>query len=198
MRLYAANCTTQNWIFFYRTDIKREGSSDARLNQFQPAKQQAIAAGKQMPVGGAILSKEQVDEIVEQLQRVGAVAEADIGGLRGTKTAFVYSVDRPVSAKSIARVMGINSGVLVQNGQEFRKKAAIASSEHITDSVQDAMARQGIQADVAEETKMSFELEQLDRPEGDHSTKMIEEGVNIDRKAPPDRSQKNQRQRRKA
>lgn len=194
MRLYVANCTRQNRIVFFRTEFKTDGSQNQRP---QPAKQQHIAPGRQVVMGGPALSKEQVAAVEAQLRSLGAVHEKEIGGLRGKMTPLIFAVDQPVPAKAIARVHGINSGVLVQAGQDRRRKAAIAASETITDRVQDALAQGGVPADVAEEAKMSFETEQLDRADGDNSTKMIEEGVHIDRKAPPDRSQRNVRQRKK-
>jgi len=193
MRLYVANCTKQNRIVFFRTEIKK----DAQNQRPQPAKQQAIPPGRQVIMGGPALDKEQVATIEAQLRTIGAVSEGEVGGLRGKVTPLIFSVDQPVPSKSIVRVLGINSGVLVQAGQDRRRKAAIAAGETVTDRVQDALAQQGISADVANEAKMSMEIEQLERAEGDTQGRMIEEGVILDRKAPPDKSQKNVKRRNK-
>lgn len=77
MKLYIANCTRQNWVVHYRLDFLPDGTVDPR-RQNQPARQQAIAPGRQEMIASPDLHISQIDDIVNQLVPYGLVAVAHV------------------------------------------------------------------------------------------------------------------------
>jgi hypothetical protein len=178
-RLYIANCTRQKQVVCYRLDFTKEGEVNQRQN-FQPARQQDVDAGRQVQLGSDF-HKNQVVDIVEQLSRYGLIGCVDVPRMRADQfVPYVYNIDQPVPAETMRRVRDHNAGVKIRQGQDLRKKAAIAADNTIRQTVEAEFERLGIPAGPAEETTVTFE--QLDQSEA--GEKRIEEGMKVSPTAP--------------
>jgi len=169
MRLYVANPTRQNQIFFYRPDMPKPGE----VRPFSPPRQQEIPAGRQFPVGGD-LTTEQLEAVVRQLTSHGAVDVSEAKGGRRLAS-LVFNVGAPVPAPVIQAVMNVNAGILVEEGRLRRQRAAIAVNEAVQNVVNDQFAQQGFEATATDSIEVGFE--QLE--ESGEGEKKIEEGYRM-------------------
>jgi len=171
-KLFVANATPQNWIIFYRLDFNDDGSPNVR---FTPAKQHPIPSGKQNAIGGD-LHISQVESIVKQLSKYGAIGVTDVQRQR-VYTPLVFNVDKPVPAVIIERVRALNMGVLAQEGAERRRKAAVANNQAIETAVQNAVANLGGDPNEVKIPGVETTFEQVEQtPAGE---KTIAEGVRV-------------------
>ena len=177
--LYVANTTKQQQIIYYRMDYAADGNlSD--LRRFQPAKQTPIIkAGHQIPLSGGEMSMDNLNNVISQLERYGAVAEKDAARLPGRLVPYVMNTEQPVKVRTIEAVLNHNAGILLGQGTKRREAAAIAAK---TDLV-NAAAEIGALPKDYEAT-----IEQEDISENDE--KGIEEGYKVpnDVKSVPDRA----------
>lgn len=168
MYLYIANCTRQHQIVFYRLDFNADGMPRSQ-DGVQP-KHQALAPGKQAPIGGDLSHISQANSIVDQLRPFGCAAVSEINRL--TKmTPYIFDVDKPVSAEAISKVFDHNQGILARNGAQLRESSAIAASEAIVDS-----------------DKITIGIEQVS--ESEYGGPQVAEGFIVDKTAamPPPRN----------
>ena len=156
-KLYVANTLKQTQIIFYRMDYDADGGPNM-LRRFQTAKQSpALPKGRQIALGGD-LNMDQINNIVEQLRRVGLVAEADVNRLNGT-VPYIFNVDRPVSAESIRKVLAHNDGVLIKDGRARREAAAIAAQASLETVAQEASSKPQLYEASIEQQDISENLE---------------------------------------
>lgn len=171
-KLYVANCTKQNQIVYFRLDFNDDKTRNTR---FQPAKQQQIRPGRQVPLGGEFVHMMQVEDIVKQLTRHGAAFVADVPRLKRIAP-YLMNIDKPVPEEAIRMVNDINSKTLVAQGRIRRQRAAVVANEAVTHAVANMAAEEGVEDDVAPApTDVTFE--QLDQSEAGESR--IEEGVHV-------------------
>ncbi len=157
--LYLANCT--------RLDFDKYGEKDPRAMGKLP-KHQDIPAGRQVPLGGE-LHMTQIEDIIQQLQPYGLMAQKDIASEHG-RLSWVFNVNRPVSEDAIRYVLDFNSGILTEEGQKRRHRAAIAANEALAEQIE------------GEPDRFHVEFEQLD--EEGRKGPLLAEGVRVDKNAP--------------
>lgn len=118
MKLYIANCSQQSRVINYR------------IIEFPRAMTQPCEIGQQIMVGRADLSLPQIEGVVKDMRQYGLLLVEEINALRNTDITipFVASVDKPVTADMIQKVMWHNRGVLRLRGKKLREEAAIATS----------------------------------------------------------------------
>ena len=176
-KLYIANPTSQEQIICYRLDYSSEGEHNAN-SRHMPARQQPCPSGRQIQLGGDFHAM-QIKEIIEQLTTFGLLRVEDVSRLGRMPVTYIASVDKPVPADVIRKIRDHNSSLLVEEGRERRKKAAVASSDIVQNTVAHELADLGIDA-VPERTEIGFE--QLDQSEAGEAK--IAEGYKIE----PERS----------
>ena len=186
-RLYIANPTRQRQIVCYRLDFDNEGNPKDTNRKFQPHHQQEIEPGRQIQLGRDF-HPNQISEIVEQLAVFGLIGEvdvpklraADFDNLRAGVVPFVFNIDRPVSSENMRKVMAHNANILIQDGRERRKKAAIASSATIQQTVENQFAAAGFPDTPSERQTIAFEQEE----QSEAGEPRVEEGYKVDKNAP--------------
>jgi len=115
--LFIANTSNKNNEFNFRLPERTQ------LRTVQ------IPAGMQMEVLKNA-SKEEVDSVIKQHEPYGLVNEAEIKKIckfAGT----VYSIDKPVRVNSMELAMEANNDILLQEGHEQRKIAAVALNDQL-------------------------------------------------------------------
>lgn len=188
MKLYIANCTRQTMQLHYRLDFQNDGALDPR-RQAQQAKQQTIQAGKQDIIGGD-LHLNQIQDIVDQLQKYGLRAVKEVPELKTTvkrldpnsrsPVPMIFNVDRSVSLDTIKTVMAINANIQVDQGVERRRRAAVAVPDIIAHRVNEQFAQAGLDETATDNVQTAFE--QLEQSEAGEKT--IAEGYKVDKNAP--------------
>lgn len=173
-RLYVANISRQTQVLCYRLDFDKEGQRKDTNRRFEPAKQQEVAPGRQGQLGGDFHMM-QITEIVGQLAKYGMVGVVDVPRMPRGVHNIVYNIDKPVPAEVMRRVQDHNAGVLVQDGRERRKKAAVATNELVQQTVAHQFAEKGIDDTPADRTDVT--IEQLEQSE--LGEKRIEEGYHV-------------------
>lgn len=167
MRLYIANVTRQEHIVCYRL-----GASAGQ--KFTPHKQQPIPAGRQVQVGGDF-TMPQIDEIVHQLAPYGMIGVVDVPRLGKNIAPLVYNIDRPVSTEVMRKVRGGNELVMIEDGSDRRRKAAVAANNLVQQAVAEEYAKNNVDQEPPDKTEVTFE--QLDQSE--EGEKRIEEGYRV-------------------
>lgn len=187
-RLYVANVTRQNRIVFYRLDFNLPGVPSVSYGgRYAPPKQQTIASGRQVAIGGD-LNEDALKELMRQLDLAGAVGTTDVPTLhRRQRPNFIYNIDRPVPSKIMERVYQHNRGVLSAEGHQRRVNAAMAAQEGLMSRLDDTQGTR-------KPDEFVVEYEQLEDAEGSQS-KALGEGVVVSTRAqgepiPPGRRRK--------
>ena len=188
-RLFVANVSRKEHIVCYRLDFDKDGNLKDGNRRFQMAKQQKIPAGRQVQIGGDF-HPSQITDIVDQLVPYGMIGVVDTGRLDGRVHELIYNTDKPVPTSVMEKVRDNNAGVLVGQGRDLRKKAAVATNETVQKVVADQFAMQGILTEPADKTDVTFE--QLEVSEA--GEKRVEEGFHV---VPNPAAKKGKGQRRK-
>lgn len=175
-RLFVANCTRQVQEVYYRLDFNADGAPEPNA-RFQPAKRQTIPPGRQIVLGGDLHIK-QIEDIVDQLAKYGAVGTLDVPRLKKVAP-YVCNVDKSVPVDVIRNVMTVNAGVLTQQGRDRRKKAAIAVDDTVANVVNSQFAEAGIPKEADQSVEVEFEQEE----QSEAGEKRVEEGYRIEAKA---------------
>jgi len=119
MKLYIANCTTQNHDFIYNAP------------EVKGSRKQMIPAGGQMQIHDN-MNLQAIDYIVKQHEKYGLVPADKIP----REKAFIglcYSVDKPVNMDQIMTASSQNENVLKEQAVETRKQTAAAIRSQIED-----------------------------------------------------------------
>ena len=178
MRLYVANCTKQNAIVFYRLDIDKDGKrEEAARSQVRAALQVRVGPQRQEPLGGD-MHLNQVNSVIDQLARHGGIRLENVGDQRRHVAPYVLSVDRPVPANVMQRVIDDNAAILLHQGFIRRKKAAVAVDKIVKDAVESAAIAAGVE-EPPEVPPVDVSFEQDEQSEA--GEKVIEEGFRVDR-----------------
>jgi hypothetical protein len=174
-RLYVANVSRKEHVICYRLDIDKEGQRKDSNRRFQGATQQNVPAGRQVLIGGDF-HMSQIEHIVDQLSRYGMIGVVDVPRIDNHPHELIFNIDKPVPAAVMERVRDHNSGVLVGQGRDLRRKAAVATNEAVQKVVAEQFAMQGIPADPVDKVDVTFE--QMDQ--SDLGEKRIEEGYHVE------------------
>jgi hypothetical protein len=173
-RLYIANVSTQRQVVCYRLDYGKDGELKDVNRKFEPAKQQDIEPGRQVQIGGDF-HMSQITDIVDQLGKYGLIATADVPRLDRRVHPYIYNIDRPVPRDAMEKVRANNLASLVVQGQERRKKAAVATNDIVQTTVASQFAQSGIEAEPSDRTEVSFEQEE----QTEAGEKRVEEGFRV-------------------
>ena len=118
MKLFFANCTNQIREINFRM-VEEEGRGFST---------QPIPMARQEMIANEDLSKPQIDYIINQQRRYGAVGVEDLDRVRKYYVPLIYSVDKPVPHDIWQAQMERNKGVKREEGSKLRKDAALATS----------------------------------------------------------------------
>lgn len=129
MQVYIANATMQNRV------------ANFRLPEVTKNIQLQIPRGRQVRVPKD-LGTPDIESLLEQLGRYGAIKADEINSRRSHAAMIPYliSIDKPVKATDIDRVMKHNKGALIIRGAETRKMAAIASAQVMSEAAPETLA----------------------------------------------------------
>jgi hypothetical protein len=174
-RLYVANVSRKKHVICYRLDFDKDGNPKDSNRRFEMAKQQEVPAGRQVIVGGDFHAN-QITDIVDQLAAYGMIGVVDTARPDGRVHELIYNIDQPVPAKVMERVRDMNTGSLIKQGGELRKKAAVATNETVQKVVADQFAANGIDAEPTDKTDVTFE--QVEQSEA--GEKPIAEGFHVE------------------
>lgn len=121
MKIFIANCTNQVQLF------------SCRILEERKPRTVAILLGRQVCLSGE-LTKEQVDEVVNQHVRYGLIPVTEAATWKAYAP-LVFSVDRPVPSTLMNKRIELNKLVLKERGARFRREAAIAAATYIKNNV---------------------------------------------------------------
>lgn len=111
-----------------------------------------IPAGKQMEVLSNA-SKEEVDAVIKQHELYGMVHVSQIKNACKF-SGSVYSIDKPVTVNAMELAMEKNNDILLEEGFELRKIAAVAVNAQLTQAIehsnQNVGAQRSVEIDVQE------------------------------------------------
>ena len=133
-KVYIANCSLQPRVFYYRLDFDPEGRHNPNAPHMRP-KRHEIGCGRQIALGNTEFHHVQVQEIVSQLNNLGAVAVSDLPRHKG-RVVFLYSVDKPIPAKVIESAHLHASQVAVNQAMERRRRLATAANQALAQTVE--------------------------------------------------------------
>jgi hypothetical protein len=120
MIVYVANCTKQYAMLNYR------------VPEFKSQFTQPCDAGQQIMLVRPDLNMIQVQSIIDQLQQIGGWLVDELDAMPREKMVWwLMSVDKPISEDKIRRALEHNRRVQFLEGQEFRKRAAIATHQNL-------------------------------------------------------------------
>lgn len=169
-RLYIVNCTGQNREINYRLDFTVDDKGNRTDNRMVPYKRQTIPARQQQQLGGD-LHIQQIEEIISQLEPLGAVAASEIKTAKAKGVVrLVFSLDRPVPLPICKDVFQHNIEELSDEGAQRRERLALAADTTLTNMVDKTPA------------KFEMEFEQVERD--DDLPGHLAEGLRVSRQAP--------------
>lgn len=173
MRLYVANTTAQHQTVYYRTDFPADG-------RFSPPRQQPIAPGKQIVLGGDLPSMDTIEALVRQITRYGAVAASEAKNSKRV-VPYVWNAEKPVPLAILQHVVRSNASLKIEEGRQRRQRAAVGMNEAVQKIVHEQFAAAAIPAEPTD--RVEFGIEQEEQTEA--GEKRIEEGFRVRRDGPP-------------
>lgn len=126
MKLYIANGTHQNIDFQYR------------LPEYKTYRQQNIPIGGQIRISGE-LNEKQIEIIIQFHIKYGMVKYSEIGDFKNYYVPYVYSIDNPIPAETIAELVVQNREFNKRLGERLRAEAAIAVNSLIEENAGDKL-----------------------------------------------------------
>ena len=176
--LFIANCSRQPQVVCYRIDFDEKGSK----NTWKPPTQRDIGPGQQITAARG-LHIDALNHIEEQLRVYGMCSVSELGRLPARPVPVVFNIDKPVPRKMIEDVMAHNEQVKTLEGKTRRQKAAVASNDIVTKTVEQELLRQQAPAELMPDlNESSVEYEQVDTTAEDQVR--LEEGIRIRADAP--------------
>lgn len=115
MRMYVGNPTKQNHEFVYWVPNARS------------ARVQRIPVGGQVCISGE-LDRDAVDMIVQHHAPYGLAAASEVEYAKDF-VGLCYSIDKPIAAATLTKVMVHNERVLAEQGREIRRQTSVAGNE---------------------------------------------------------------------
>lgn len=162
MKLYIGNATRQVHAFAYWVI----GGKSART--------QHVPMGGQVQITGD-LSAAEIDFIVKQHVPYGLVEVSEIDRTK-VFTGICYSVDKPIPANRLQRLMLHNQTMLIRQGEEIRKAAAIVSTQQLEADLREQRIPEQLRA-------FEASIEEVDPPQQADYTP-LSEGVRVEPDAP--------------
>jgi len=132
-QLFIFNVTPQKQEVCYRMDFSKDGLRDM-ADAMRSFRKLIVESGRQAPIPGD-LHPAQAQSIMDQLAPVGGVGTEELNRLPRVRIAYIMSLGRPVTRREVEKVQQHNTGVLTTEGQEIRKRAAIASNDMVAKAV---------------------------------------------------------------
>ena len=175
MKLYIGNATKQRFEFCYWVPDKQQSSPH----------RQTVEIGGQILVAGDY-NPAQIDGIVAQHRDYGLIEVSEIDSTKAF-TGICYSVDKPIPAAKLARLIVINNDALIVRGRETRKLGAIAEHNRIEQLAQS----EGLP--VPDAYEMVIDEEKTNTR--DQSDGLLSETLNVTREAEPGTKPRRQRAR---
>lgn len=123
MKLYIANCTKQIHHFIYR------------VPELSGPRAQPIREGGQIQISGDNLLPETIDYIINQHARYGMIAVDEIDRAKPF-IGLCYSIDKPIPATKIQRLMLHNQDILEVRAEENFKTTALANNELLENRIE--------------------------------------------------------------
>lgn len=146
-KLFVANCTKQQQLFYYRIiDDPRPSPAPFSVT---------IRPGGQVVLPHKELTSPQIDAIVEQHAPYGLIDAREVDRTRPF-IGMCYSLDQPVPLEAIQKGIVHNDEVLEIRGLETRKAAAIAVSNAVESQSNKEDAPEGIDLEVEQEDQDKF------------------------------------------
>jgi len=133
MRLFIANATKQIQQFWYTSRL-----ANGTLKQVR----QDIMEGSQIQIqwdGSGVMQPEDIEFVLEQHAIYGLVSAADIDRTKPF-AGLCYSIDKPVPAMKIQKLMIHNQEILEERAEDTLKSTALANSQLLESNVE-RMAR---------------------------------------------------------
>lgn len=137
MKMFVANCTNQDHDFIYR------------MPEDNKPRRQRIKSYAQVVLSGD-LTQQHVDAIVKQHVRYGFVPASEIDRTK-TFSGLCYSLDKPIPAGIMFKLLDHNKTLLVEEGRKNRREAAVAVSNNINEQTGGGL--ENLEVEVVEETK---------------------------------------------
>ncbi len=148
MELFVCNATQREHLMHYRLK-----GGDARNRDPQRLYTLEIPAGGQRRVSGDHSHPQDVDDIIEQLERYGA-RTADEAAAKKDFSGIIYSLDRAVSEESIRLGLKAVDDIAIERAQEHRTQNAIAADELNAKRAQESgMQVSGLEVDFVEQPR---------------------------------------------
>ena len=164
MQMYVANATRQYLDFMYT------------MPEVKGARRQSIPPGGQVKITGD-LNTPQIESIIRQHDKYGMRNVTEVDSAKGF-VGYMFSLDRPVPAAKLQRLMDRNIGVLQADGKKFRTEAAIAEQQRLDTALQESGLPETLrtyETTIVEEVKPDRQESQGDP---------ISEGVRVQNDAP--------------
>jgi hypothetical protein len=96
-----------------------------------------IPAGRQLEVLKNV-QKDEIDYVVNQHIAYGLIHVSEISKICKF-SGMIYSIDKPVPSNAMNQVMEINADILIEQGHELRKVAAVATNATIEDMLENKL-----------------------------------------------------------
>lgn len=129
MKLYVANATKQINQFWYTSRL-----ANGTLKQVR----QDIMEGSQIQIqwdGTGVMLPEDIDFVLEQHAMYGIVNASDIDRTKPF-SGLCYSIDKPIPAMKIQKLMIHNQEVLEERAEDTLKSTALANSQLLESKVE--------------------------------------------------------------
>jgi hypothetical protein len=159
--LFVANTSNKHNEFTFRLP----GNPQLRTVYIPPGKQMEVLRNAQ---------REEIDSVIEQHSVYGMVAAnnaKNICKFAGT----LYSIDKPVAVDNMHIAMEANNDILLQEGYELRKIAAVATDATISDAIAHSSEK------VGKQTNIEMSVQELE-DERTGNKKLMAETIKVSRK----------------
>ncbi len=167
--IHLRNCTAQHQVVTYRLDIKDEHR--ATLADRRNFRRVDV---KPWGTGFIDVEKVMVQGVLDQLGRYGIQAEADVPNRLVGVVPLIWNIAQPVDARAAQQVIEHNRSHKAKEGQDRRKKAAIAANNAVIQQLNET----GQSIDAAPQG-FEVELEQTVDSETEATGQRMEEGFRV-------------------
>lgn len=176
-RIYLVNCSVQHQQVYYRVDYSYDANGNKLEGRIIPPKFVDIPPGSQVPFGPEFFPG-QIDEIIQQLEKAGAVDVREIktAKMKG-RVKFIWSLDKEVHRSICEDVKLHNIGALTVEGEVRRRQLAITADRQLRNAADEIGA--------AEAPAMSMEFETVGKSDSEVSAPRFEEGFEVTTKSRP-------------
>jgi hypothetical protein len=158
---------------FIANTSNKHNEFNFRLPERSQLIMRTIPAGKQMEVLSNA-SKEDVDAVIKQHEPYGLVHFSQIKNACKL-TGSLYSIDKPVTVDAMELAMEKNSDMLLEQGYELQKIAAVASNAQLSEAISHSIQPLG------EQRSVEFDVQQIPEERTDKQ-KMLKTKIKVAKK----------------